>query len=54
MRVWIVMDTDTEVGPSSIKGVYETEEKAKIALAEYVLENETNTAYIDLFEVEVK
>lgn len=54
MKVWIIMDTDTEVGPGSIKGIYQTEEKAKVALADYVLKEETNTTYIDLFEMEVQ
>lgn len=54
MKVWIIMDTNREVGSGCVKGVYETEEKAKMALAEYVLETETNTIHIYLFETEVE
>lgn len=54
MKVWIFMDTDSEVGPGSIKGVFKTEEEGKLAIADYVLEEERTTTYIDLFEMEVK
>lgn len=54
MKLWIFMDADREVGRGSIKGVFKTEEKAKMAIADYVLEEEINTAYLDLFSVEIE
>lgn len=55
MKIWIFMDTDREVGPNSIKGIYKTKEKAKVAIADYALENEEcNTTYFDLFSIEIE
>lgn len=53
MKVWIFMDTESVVGPGSIKGIYKTEEECKMAIANYVLEEEVNTTYIDLFSMEI-
>lgn len=54
MKVWIFMDTDTETGPGSIKGIYKTEEEGKLAIADYVLKTQDITStYIDLFETEI-
>ena len=55
MKLWIFMDADREVGRGSIKGVFKTEEKAKMAIADYVLENkEISTTYLNLFSVEIE
>lgn len=54
MKVWIFIDSADSYGKDVVKGIYETEEKAKVALADYVLEEKANTTYIDLFEMEVK
>ena len=40
MKVFIVMDTTENTGRESIIGVFESLEKAKIALADYVLNTE--------------
>lgn len=42
MKVFVVMDTTENTGPESIIGVFESLEKAKIALADYVLNAEAN------------
>lgn len=55
MKVWMFTDNSEYGGQDAVKGVFETEEKAKLALADYVLENEVNnTTYLELFEMEVK
>lgn len=51
MKIWVFTDSMDDWGKGSIKGIYETEEKAKIAIAEYVL---TQEEYLELFEVEVE
>lgn len=56
MKVFIVMDTTENTGPESIIGVFESLEKAKSALANYVLNAEANmiepcNVYIAEFEV---
>lgn len=57
MKIFIVMDTTGNTGRESIIGVFETLEKAKLALADYVLNVENDTiepCYVDIvgFEVE--
>lgn len=57
MKVFIVMDTTENTGRESIVGVFETLEKAKLALADYVLDEAVDTieaCYVDIvgFEVE--
>lgn len=54
MKVWIFIDSADSCGKDAVKGIYETEEKAKLAIADYVLKNETDTHYLELFEMEVK
>lgn len=46
MKVYIVMDSQSESGGESIKGVFANELDAKIALANYVLENEVDTSFL--------
>lgn len=51
------MDSTNKTGRESIIGVFETLEKAKLELADYVLEELTDTIepyYVDIYEVEVK
>lgn len=57
MKVFVVMDVTENIGPESIIGVFESLEKAKSALADYVLNTEANmiepcNVYIENFEVE--
>lgn len=57
MKVFILMDSTNKTGRESIIGVFETLEKAKLELADYVLEELTDTIepyYVDIYEVEVK
>ncbi len=54
MKVWVFTDSMDDCGKGSVKGVYETEEKAKTAIAEYVLTQEVQTEYLELFEMEVE
>ena len=57
MKVFIVMDTTENTGRESIIGVFETLEKAKLALADYVLDEAVNSieaCYVDICEVEVQ
>lgn len=48
--VWVVMDTSTETGKDSIKAVLATVIQAKLFIAEYVLEYNVNSEYLELFE----
>ena len=55
MKVYILMDTNEYTGGGSIIGVYKDETKAKLELAEYVLERKSvGFDYIDLVTHEVK
>lgn len=57
MKVFIVMDTTENTGPESIIGVFESLEKAKAALADYVLNTEADRiepCYVDIAEFEVE
>lgn len=56
MKIFIVMDTTERTGRESIIGVFESLEKAKIALADYVLNTEADSiepCYVDIVELEV-
>lgn len=57
MKVFITMDTTENTGRESIFGVFESLEKAKIALADYVLstENDSIAPYcVDIIEEELE
>lgn len=57
MRVFIIVDTTDNTGRESIIGVSKSLEKAKIALADYVLNEATDhieTCDVDIVEVEVE
>lgn len=57
MRVFIVMDTTEKVGRESIIGVFESLGKAKMTLADYVLNTEADRiepCYVDIAEFEVE
>ena len=57
MKIFIVMDTTERTGRESIIGVFESLEKAKIALADYVLNTEADSiepCYVDIVELEVE
>ena len=56
MKVFVVMDTSEKVGRESIIGVFESLGKAKVALAEYVLNTEADNIEpycVDIAEFEV-
>ena len=53
MKIWIVLDTENEVGACAIKGIFANERMAKMFIADYVLENSINTDYLELAECEV-
>lgn len=57
MKVFIVMDTTEKVGRDSIIGVFESMGKAKVALADYVLNTEADrieTYCVEIAEFEVE
>lgn len=57
MSVFVVMDTTEKVGLESIIGVFESLEKAKVALADYVLNTEADsidTCCVEIAEFEVE
>lgn len=57
MKVFILIDSTDKTGLESIVGVFETLEKAKLALADYVLDSTTDNIepyYVDIAEIEVK
>ena len=56
MKVFILMDSTNKTGRESIIGVFETLEKAKIALADYILDEKVESiesGYVDIAECEV-
>lgn len=55
MKVWVLMDTTKNTGSDGILGVFENESKAKLYLADYILENEIDTiaSYVELKEFTV-
>lgn len=46
--VWIVLDSSVETGAESIKGIFQTEERAKIFLADYVIDNDIETDFLSI------
>lgn len=57
MRIFIAMDTTERTGRESIIGVFKSLEKAKTALADYVLNEEVERiepCYVDIAEFEVE
>lgn len=52
-KVWIVMYTESNTGEESIIGVYSSETKAKLSIADYVLDEDIITDYLELVEKEV-
>lgn len=48
--VWIVMYTEEETGIASIKGIFPTEQKAKLFIADYALNNDIDSSYLELGE----
>lgn len=49
-KIFIVMDTTDEAGSRSIKAIRSTKELAYLFIAEYVLAEDVNTAYLELVE----
>ena len=57
MKIFIVMDTTEKTGRESIIGVFKSLEKAKMALADHVLNTENariDPCYVEVFEIEVE
>lgn len=57
MKFFIVMDTTNNTGQESIIGGFKSLEKAKIALADHVLNTTVDSiepCYVDIVEIEVK
>lgn len=57
MKVFIVMDTTENTGRESIIGVFQSLEKAKIALANYILDEQVGNidlCYVDIVECTVE
>lgn len=57
MKVFIVMDTTEKTGRESIIGIFDSLGKAKVALADYVLNTEADSiepCYVDIAEYEVE
>ena len=57
MKVFIVMDTTEKIGRESILGTFESLERAKLALADYVLNTESDRiepCCVEIEEFEVK
>lgn len=57
MKIFIVMDTTEDTGRESIIGVFESLENAKIALADYVLDEKVDnidSSCVDIIECEVQ
>lgn len=52
-KVWIVMYTEDSSGAESIKGVFDSEEKAKVFISNYVLSTILDTEYLDLIEIDI-
>lgn len=56
MKAYIVMDTTENTGRESIIGVFKSLEKAKMALADYILDEKVDNiepCYVDIVEYEV-
>lgn len=57
MKVFVLMDTTEKTGRESIIGVFESLEKAKMALSDYVLNTKADRielCYVDIAEFEVE
>lgn len=57
MKVFIVMDTTENTGRESIIGVFQSLEKAKIALANYILDEQVDNidpCCVDIIECTVE
>ena len=55
MKVYVLMDSTENTGTGSILGIYSSEERAKMKLAEYVIENKSPMYdYIEIAEIEVE
>lgn len=57
MKVFMVMDATETSSPESIVGVFESLERAKLALADYVLNTEVDRiepCYVEIAEFEVE
>ena len=48
MKVWVIFDTTTYYGEGSVVGIYDSEIKAKLALAEYILKDDTESDTVDI------
>lgn len=53
-EVWVVMYTEDTIGPESIVGLFENKGQAVNFIGEYVLANEINTSYLEMFKKKVE
>ncbi|MCM3396816.1 hypothetical protein M3638_03045 [Oceanobacillus profundus] len=53
-EVWIVIDYEDSGGAEGIQGVFDSEEKAKLFLADYVLKNACTSDYLQLVKKKVE
>lgn len=53
-KVWIITYSYTSSGENSVLGTFRNKEDAKCFIADYVLENEVDSQYLELFAVEVQ
>lgn len=53
-KVYIAMDTSEHTDEQAILGVYTSEEKAKLRIAEHVLAKEIDTSYLFIVEEKIK
>lgn len=54
MKVWLVIDSESDSGQQAIKGIFVSKEKAKMFIADYVLENDVCTSCLELAQMEVE
>ncbi len=53
-EVWIVINTEQNVGAESIIGLFENKGQAINFIGEYVLKNEIDTSYLELVKKKVE
>lgn len=53
-EIWVVMNTDQNVGTDSIIGLFENRGQAINFIGEYVLKNEINTSNLELSKKKVE
>lgn len=54
MNVWLVVHSESESGSEAIKGLFDSEQKAKLFIADYVLKNAIDTSFLELAKKKVE